>query len=78
MNDKIVGLSISQWLPCPLAIWNLLLGVAILLTVLKSNRFYNLIDFICRKGRIQIMWQNFFKSLTKPKFHSMKISRLLL
>ena len=22
-NDKIVGLSISQWLPCPLAIWNL-------------------------------------------------------
>ena len=28
IDDKIVGLSISQWLPCPLAIWNLLFGVA--------------------------------------------------
>ena len=25
----IVGLSISQWLPCPLATWNLLFGMAI-------------------------------------------------
>ena len=25
---KIVGLSLSQWLPCPLAIWNLLIGMA--------------------------------------------------
>ena len=24
MDEKIVGLSITQWLPCPLAIWNLL------------------------------------------------------
>ena len=32
---KIVGLSISQWLPCPLAIWNLLFGVAILLNLVK-------------------------------------------
>ena len=31
IDEKIVALSISQWLPCPLAIWNLLFGVAILL-----------------------------------------------
>ena len=31
IDEKIVGLSISQWLPCPLAIWNLLFGMAILL-----------------------------------------------
>ena len=30
-DEKIVGLSISQWLPCSLAIWNLLFGMAILL-----------------------------------------------
>ena len=24
IDEKIVGLSISQWLPCPLATWNLL------------------------------------------------------
>ena len=30
VDDKLVGLSISQWLPCPLAIWNLF-GMAILL-----------------------------------------------
>ena len=33
IDEKIVGLSISQWLPCPLAIWNLLFGMAILLNV---------------------------------------------
>ena len=32
---KIVGLSISQWLPCTLAIWNLLFGMAILLNLVK-------------------------------------------
>ena len=32
--EKIVGLSISQWLPCPLAIWNLF-GMAILLNLVK-------------------------------------------
>ena len=31
----IVGLSISQWRPCPLAIWNLLFGMAILLNLVK-------------------------------------------
>ena len=30
---KIVGLSISQWLPCPLAIWNVLFGMAVLLNL---------------------------------------------
>ena len=35
-DEKIVGLSISQWLPCPLAIWNLLFGMAILLNLVKS------------------------------------------
>ena len=33
IDDKIVGLSISQWLPCPLAIWNLLFGMTILLNL---------------------------------------------
>ena len=33
IDEKIVGLSISQWLPCPLAIWNLLFGMAILLNL---------------------------------------------
>ena len=35
-DDKIVGLSISQWLPCPLAIWNLLFGMAILLNLFEQ------------------------------------------
>ena len=43
IDDKIVGLLISQWLPCPLAIWNLLFGVAILLSLAKSV-FVNLIN----------------------------------
>ena len=30
IDEKIVGLSISQWRPCPLAIWNVLFGMAIL------------------------------------------------
>ena len=29
IDETIVGLSISQWLPCPLAIWNLFFGMAI-------------------------------------------------
>ena len=33
IDEKIVGLLISQWLPCPLAIWNLLFGMAILLNL---------------------------------------------
>ena len=36
IDDKIVGFSISQWLPWPLAIWNLLFGMAILLNLVKS------------------------------------------
>ena len=35
--EQIVGLSISQWLPCPLAILNLLFGMAILLNLVKSR-----------------------------------------
>ena len=31
--DTIVGISVSQWLPCPLVIWNLLFGMAILLNL---------------------------------------------
>ena len=37
IDEKIVGVSISQWLPCPLAIWNLLFGMAILLNLVKST-----------------------------------------
>ena len=36
IDVKIVVLSISQWLPCPLAIWNLLFGMAILFNLLMS------------------------------------------
>ena len=36
IDEKIVGLSISQWLPCPLAIWNLLFGMAILFNLVKA------------------------------------------
>ena len=32
-KNRFVGLWISQWLPCPLAIWNLLFGMAILLNL---------------------------------------------
>ena len=35
IGDKIVGLSISQWLPCPFAIWNVLFGMAVLLNRVK-------------------------------------------
>ena len=37
IDEKIVGLSMSQWLPCPLAIWNLLFGKAILLNCFKPS-----------------------------------------
>ena len=37
VDDKIVGLSISQWLPCPLAIWNMLFGMVILLNLVKVH-----------------------------------------
>ena len=38
IDYKIVGLSISQWLPCPLDIWNVLFGMAILLNLVKNMR----------------------------------------
>ena len=38
IDHNIVGLSMSQWLPCPLAIWNFLFGMAILLN-LESGSF---------------------------------------
>ena len=37
MDEKIVGLSISQWLPCPLAIRNVLFGTATLLKARVSG-----------------------------------------
>ena len=36
IDEKIFGLSISQWLPCPLAIWNLLFEMTILLNLVKK------------------------------------------
>ena len=49
IDEKIVGLSISQWLPCPLSLWNLLFGMAILLNRVKSllNLFYAVFSCIC-------------------------------
>ena len=37
IDEKMFGLSISQWLPFPLAMWNLLCGMAILLNLVKSS-----------------------------------------
>ena len=42
IDEKIVGLWISQWLPCPLAIWNLLFGMAILLNLVKLPYLVNI------------------------------------
>ena len=39
IDEKIVGLAISQWLPFPLAIWNLLFGMAILLKDFPTLKF---------------------------------------
>ena len=36
IDEKIVGLSISQWLPYPLVIWNVLFEMAILLNLVKT------------------------------------------
>ena len=41
IDEKIVGLSISQWLPCPFAIWNLVFGMAILLNLVKVFKIVN-------------------------------------
>ena len=37
IDEKMVGFSISQSLPCPLPIWNFLFGMAILLNIVKSK-----------------------------------------
>ena len=44
IDEKIVGLLKSQWLPCPLAIWNLLFGMAILLNLVKSFQDVSEVD----------------------------------
>ena len=40
IDEKIVGFPISQWFPCPLAIWNLLFGMAILFNLWLSYWIY--------------------------------------
>ena len=45
-DDNIVGISISQWLPCPLAIWNLLFEMAILLNLVKTLLISLLTSFL--------------------------------
>ena len=52
IEEKIVGLSISQWLPCPLAIWNLLFEMAILL-----NLRFSLFNRLCL-WHIHFLWPN--------------------
>ena len=42
IDEKVVGLSISQWLLCPLAIWNLLFGMAILLNLVLVKSPFSL------------------------------------
>ena len=37
IDEKFFCLSINQWLPCPLAIWNLLFGMAVLLNLVKNS-----------------------------------------
>ena len=46
MDEKIVGLSISQWLPCSLTIWNLLFEMAILLNLVSSESVVEQVDVI--------------------------------
>ena len=43
-----VGLTISQWLPCPLAIWNLLFGVVILFKLVKLGNMCGRLGTVCR------------------------------
>ena len=43
MDEKIFGLSISQWLPCPLAFWNLLFAMEILINLNDSLFVYFLL-----------------------------------
>ena len=58
IDDKSVGFSISQWLPCPLAIWNLLFGMAILVNLVKGS--------VGKKQKIQyIPYREFFNSVSQ-------------
>ena len=54
IDENIVGLSISQWLPCPLAIWNLLFGMAILLNLVKLLSQYIIIRAITCAERLAV------------------------
>ena len=62
IDGKIVGLSISQWLPCPLAIWNLLFGMAILLNLVNifHTAFYRLTDANCNVSCVKQSIQHIF------------------
>ena len=71
IDEKIVRLSICQWLPCPLAIWNLLFGMAILLNLDKQMPVGNLMsdtqtDSICKRVTI-INRMVCLKSLDTPE-----------
>ena len=66
-DDKIVGLSISQWLPCPLTIWNLLFGMAILLNLLLLYFLYILAKLDMVPAKSCIGFNNVKNKLTHKK-----------
>ena len=65
IDEKIVGFSISQWLPCPLAIRNLLFGMANLLKIQWCSTW---ITSLAIQGR------GFDGPLTRVLWHTESIS----
>ena len=56
--------SISQWLPCPLVIWNLLFGMAILLNYASNHGRH--VEFECLNGAMLLESDGF-------SYHCIKI-----
>ena len=82
----MVGLSICQWLPCPLAIWNLLFGMAILLNLVKSLtaslRKRTMIEHLRERPRLSVFWpmrwllsRSATPMLSNPNFFIVAITR---
>ena len=71
----VVGLSISQWLSCPLAIWNLLFGMAILLYLVKSCVFAVRVRLGARVHCPADQHRLLFECLHNPKTHCTTCAR---
>ena len=51
-------LSISQWLPCPLAIWNLLFDMAILLNLVTHNDMVVTYDMVVAHNALVVTYND--------------------